>query len=190
MNTTRTQARPTSQRGYTLLFAVLTAALFLGVAVFILSVSTKQYELSASARNSIYSFYAADAGVECATAAYSGLNGGSISSSTGATVTCGLTSGGASQTVTVGSFVLASPGYPSFLVTTGGKQVYQTPSNLNFSIGNGTCAVVTMYDGYDASNYHYMIFDSRGYNHCTSGNAPDTASPTTVERALRLSKKG
>ncbi len=182
-------ARSSGNGGYTLLFSVITAALVLGVAVFILSVSTKQYELSASARNSIYSFYAADAGIECASAAYSGLNGGFVSSSTGATVTCGTVGGGA-QTVSVGAFVAASPGYPSFLVNSGASQVYQTPSTLNFSLANGTCAVVTIYDGFDISNNHYMIFEARGYNHCSASNGPDTYNPTTVERALRLSRKG
>ncbi|MDB5238912.1 MAG: hypothetical protein JWO00_247 [Candidatus Parcubacteria bacterium] len=180
--------RRSFQNGYTLLFAVLTAALVLGVAVFILSVATKQYELSASARNSIYSFYAADTGIECASAAYSGENGGTISSTTGATVTCGSLNG-VSQTVTVGPFVLASSGYPPFLVS-GVNKVYQTPNTLNFNLANGTCAVVTLYDGFDSSGNHYMIFDSRGYNHCTSSAGPDTSSPTTVERALRLTKKG
>ena len=174
------------QGGYTLLFAVLTAALVLGVAVFILSISTKQYELSASARNSIYSFYAADSGVECAAAAYFNLRSGDfVASSTGATVTCGVTSVGAIQTVSVGPFFSALPGYPSFL--TGSK--WQSDP-LRFNLGNGTCAVVTIYDGSDSSNNHYTVFDSRGYNHCTSSYDPDTANPSTVERALRLSKQG
>ncbi len=53
------------KRGYTLLFAVLVASLALGVAVFILSVSRKQYILSAAARESMYSMYASDSGIEC-----------------------------------------------------------------------------------------------------------------------------
>ncbi len=189
INRNRTLSKPDMKGGYTLLFAVITAALVLGVAIFILSVSTKQYELSASARNSIYSFYAADAGIECLSAAYSGLNGGSVSSSTGATVTCGVTGSGGTQTVSVGNFVPASPGYPSFLVNEG-NQVYQSPSTLNFNLANGTCAVVMIYDGYDSSANHYMVFDSRGYNKCTSASGPDTLHPATVERALRLSRKG
>lgn len=56
-----------TNRGYTLLFAILTATLVLGVAVFITSVSKKQYELSVTARDSIYAFYAADSAIECAT---------------------------------------------------------------------------------------------------------------------------
>src|ERR1035437_10295519 len=54
------------QGGYTLLFAVLTAALVLGVAVFILSVSRGQYLLASTARESTYAIYAADSGIECA----------------------------------------------------------------------------------------------------------------------------
>ena len=62
-------ARLTYRRGYTLLFAVLVASLVLGVAVFILSISRKQYILSSTARNSMYALYAADSGLECLTAA-------------------------------------------------------------------------------------------------------------------------
>ncbi len=178
--------KATTTQGYTLLFAVITAALVLGVAVFILSISTKQYELSASARNSVYSFYAADAGVECASAAYFGLNGGTVSSSTGATITCGVNGVGSPQTVTVGPFIAVGSGYPAFFTGT----VYESPSTLNFSLANGTCADITIYDGYDSSGVHYMVFDSRGYNYCDSSFGPDTLRPSTVERALRLSKKG
>src|SRR3989344_6514941 len=52
-------------KGYTLLFAVLTAALVLGVTVFILSVSRKQFILSTTARESTFAIYAADSGIEC-----------------------------------------------------------------------------------------------------------------------------
>jgi hypothetical protein len=170
-----------SNKGYTLLFSVLTAALVLGVAVFILSVSVKQYELSASARNSVYSFYAADAGVECVAAAYSGLRGDSVSATTppGTTVTCN------NQTVTVGNFTPSATTALQFL-----SGVILESAPLSFGLANGTCSVVTIYEGYDTGGVHYMIFDSRGYNHCTSANGPDISNPTTVERALRLTKKG
>ncbi len=169
--------RRNAEGGYTLLFAVITAALVLGVAVFILSISTKQYELSASARNSVYSFYAADAGIECAALAYST---GNISVAVGAKISCN------GATISGVSFVGASPGYPPALVS----NVKQTaPDALNFSLGEGTCVSILIYDGNDSNGNHYTVVDSRGYNHCTASFGPDKANPSTVERALRLSYK-
>lgn len=55
-----------TQRAYTLLFAALTAAVVLGVAVFITSVSRKQYILASTARDSLFAIYNADSGIECA----------------------------------------------------------------------------------------------------------------------------
>ena len=61
-----TMKRAQSSKGYTLLFAVIVSVLVLSIAAFILSVSRKQFILSSSARDSIYAFYAADSGLECA----------------------------------------------------------------------------------------------------------------------------
>ncbi len=58
--------RMNSSKGYTLLFAVIVSVLVLSIAAFILSVSRKQFILSSSARDSVYAFYAADSGLECA----------------------------------------------------------------------------------------------------------------------------
>lgn len=54
------------KKGYTLLFAVLTSIMVLSIAAFILSISRKQFILTSSARDSVYAFYAADTGLECA----------------------------------------------------------------------------------------------------------------------------
>src|SRR5689334_14001809 len=54
------------KRAYTLLFAALTAAVVLGVAVFISSVSRKQFILASTARDSLFAIYNADSGIECA----------------------------------------------------------------------------------------------------------------------------
>ena len=53
-------------RGYTLLFATLTAAVVLSVAIFITSVARKQYILASTARDSMFAIYNADSGLECA----------------------------------------------------------------------------------------------------------------------------
>jgi hypothetical protein len=180
----------THQRGYTLLFAVLTAALVLGVAVFIVGVSQKEYQLSVSARDSLYSFYAADSGIECATLAFPTMS----TSTTG------------SVSITCDNATLTSAFYAYFSVPAGASPIFSTAkyplyisttsasNNLNFAFGN-SCADITVYDGYDSSNGHWTVIDSRGYNHCATSAtgvpySPDISIPTTVERALRLSKKG
>lgn len=174
------------QGGYTLLFAVLTSALVLGVAVFILGVSRKQYELSVAARNSSYSFYAADSGIDCAALAYTN---GNIATSTGATVAC-------YNQILTSSFAAVSSGFPSFL-SNAVYPVYKTQqvsgSYLNFALRSG-CFDLIIYDGYDTSGVHWTVIDSRGYNYCATvgglPNSPDTSNPATVERALRLGKQG
>jgi hypothetical protein len=173
-----------SQKGYTLLFAVLTAALVLGVAVFILSVSTKQYELSAAARNSVYSFYAADTGIECAAWAYS--NGTTDPLNGAASVSCNGT------TVSGAAWSALGSGLPPPLTT---NVVSTALGALDFALPGspvGTCVRIVLYDGYDSVSptpNHYTVIEARGYNKCT-GSGPDTSNPSTVERALRLVKKG
>jgi len=186
--------RTKDQKGYTLLFAVLVSALVLGVAVFILSLSTKQAQLSSAARNSVYSFYAADTGLECADAAYMSVNGSDhiATDITGVSITCN----GVNKSLNGPAFVHASLGYPAFLQS---DTVQQTPSgNLDFPLQNPgnpsapPCVRIVVYDGYDgpgSTGNHYTVMDARGYNDCTGG-APDTTNPSTVERALRLTKKG
>ncbi len=53
-------------KGYTLLFAVLVAALVLAVGISILNISKKEFLLATSSRDSSEAFYAADAALECA----------------------------------------------------------------------------------------------------------------------------
>ena len=57
--------RTERKRGFTLLFAALTASLILAVSLSILSISLRESQLSGVARDSQFAFYAADAGVEC-----------------------------------------------------------------------------------------------------------------------------
>ncbi|MDE2037758.1 MAG: hypothetical protein KGI69_00840 [Patescibacteria group bacterium] len=180
--------RPNRSDGYTLLFAVLTAALVLGVAVFILDVSRKQYELSVSARDSMYSFYAADSGIECV-AEYGGTNspnGDIYSSSTPpASVACGLS--------TVTSFPwthVSDSSHAKYANDTYNNGYDETTFNIGFS--GGTCAAVTIDEYYDSSLNYYDNILSSGYNKCVANGGavadqPDTSDPTIVERALQLS---
>lgn len=178
-------------KGYTLLFAVLTATLVLGVAIFILNVSMKQFELAVAARNSIYSFYAADSGIECA------VNWFTFASTTGGALSCaGNTS--AAFTPTSGDATTLLVDWPAFVPTSGEPNpnpVRQWSGYVSLSSALSTatikpCAYVSITTGWDsATNQRMTIIDSRGYNLCT-GSSPDVASPATVERALRLFQAG
>ncbi len=55
-----------SQRGFALLFAVLTGSMLLSVGLAIFSIALKELDLSTAGRESQYAFYAADSGLECA----------------------------------------------------------------------------------------------------------------------------
>jgi hypothetical protein len=171
-----------TKRGYTLLFAVLTAALVLGVAVFIVSISTKQFELSASVRNSMYSFYAADSGIECAALAFSN---GQFATTSAAAMSCN----GASLSGAYASISSGASDVPSVLLGSTYSTVYKALINAGFP--GSTCADLAIYDGYNSAGSHYTVVDSRGYNHCVAvTNVPDTTLPNTVERALRMTKQG
>ncbi|MEN9524002.1 MAG: hypothetical protein RL536_71 [Candidatus Parcubacteria bacterium] len=165
-----------SKRGYTLLFAVLTATLVLGVAVFILSVSKRQLELSVAARDSTYSIYAADSGIECAAAA---AEAGRLATSSNAEIYCkgAPYSAAWTQTNPDSSFWSNTPQSP-----------YVTAS-MNMALGNGTCAEVVVINGYINQNGTFpniMTIQSRGYNYCDASTNTHIASRRTVERALRL----
>jgi hypothetical protein len=174
------------QRGYTLLFAVLTATLVLGVTIFILSVSQKQFALSNIARESMYAVYAADSGIECIVA--DPYRSTAISGS----FDC-------NDRIINKTFSVVSE-YPAQIVPVLDVQM------AKFSVGfknttNGPvdevygCAIVTIY-AYDADDNgevieNQAIIISRGYNLCTynvstSEYEPDTSSPRTVERAMQL----
>lgn len=156
-------------RGYTLLFAVLTAALVLGVAVFILSVSKKQYDLSVTARDSVYALYAADSGIECAAAAYGTMSSTSPSN----TLECNGTS--------VTPFGFIDDNSPDSNLWNGSTK---TVEDLYLGLDGGTCALITITYGYNNDDEQLTRIVSRGYNQC-DGSGPK-ASSRTVERAFRL----
>lgn len=55
-----------SAKGFTLLIAVILAAVILAIGLALLDIAYKQVLLSSAAKNSQYAFYAADAALECA----------------------------------------------------------------------------------------------------------------------------
>jgi hypothetical protein len=175
-----------NQKGYTLLFSILIATLVLGVAVFILSVSTKQYQLSITARDSMYAVYAADAGLECAIASDGGgMLGayGAVDTSTEARVMC---NGVTSAPVNFAEDFCANFIGMDFLDdnTCGAWQAADMVVDLSADPSDKSCALITVTYGPDATTLGpKTIIDSRGYNIC-----PGTPSSKSriVERQLRL----
>jgi hypothetical protein len=60
------QKNTQTNRGYTLLFAVLVSSLVLAIGISILNISKKEFLIATSARDSSEAFYASDGALECA----------------------------------------------------------------------------------------------------------------------------
>lgn len=162
------------KRGFTLLFAVLTASILLSLALAIFSQMYKSLLLSSANKESLAAFYAADSGVECVF--YWDLKHEGFDSSIFATSSYSANYGG------------------SNLITCNGQKFNQSWSvsadsnsattifNLSFAGGafpTEGCSEVTvgkMINGNDV----FTTIESRGYNIC------DASSPRKVERAIRV----
>ncbi len=74
------QTHTTSSQGYAILFAVLLISIILAIALGILNIALKEFNFTATARNSHVGFFAADTGGECALYAKKNgmLNGASV----------------------------------------------------------------------------------------------------------------
>jgi hypothetical protein len=170
--------------GYTLLFAVLTASLTLGVAAFILGVARKQQLLSSTARDSMYSFYNADSGLECV---LKDVGTGTLIGTTTFNLSCGA------QTV-----VVAYPQDPTIVIENGvNYKVWSASTTLgkisayNDYVAIDGCAVIDISQKYDATGVSLIstTIRSKGYNLCVANGTvygPDTTSPRTVERGLQM----
>jgi hypothetical protein len=166
------------KKGYTLLFAVLTSAVLLGVATFILGVSRKQYILASAARESTYAIYAADSGIECAVAIPN------LSYDNPGDMICN-------------DQILTAKNIGGDLNDTYKPNRYREWNYSAFkadpSSTGGSCAKVKInFEETDVFNDNRptLTIESRGYNYCVgTGDAlgPDTSNPKTVERALRFS---
>lgn len=152
-----------NNKGYTLLFAVLVSSIVLSIGISILTISKKEFLLSASARDSTMAFYAADTGLECAT--YYNDNGDHFSITT----------------PSINTIKCADYSPP---LNFSPAQTY----NIPIKIGDiGACAVITIEKNYEPTNLKTRI-TSKGYNIGWNKitlicNDP---SPRRVERALRL----
>lgn len=175
--------RVSYSRGYTLLFAVIASVLVLGVGIFILGVSRKQYILASTARESMFSFYAADSAIECAAAAAAA--GNLATSSDPTDIHAPLRA----PILSCGGAAVATQVYAPVTPPTGYGTTYPTFGSLNnqlFFSESGSCAMVSIYDGYDDSGNHLVTIDARGYNisDASGGALCYQSSARTVERAL------
>ena len=180
-----------SKKGYTLLFAVIVSVLLLSIAAFILSVSRKQAILSSSARDSIYAFYAADSGLECAVENLATL--GDFITGDGETISCGNNTINVSQENSGGAISAGDIAYgtSTFVMPTG---VGADPSMLNNTAspftqsGAASCAstTVTYYYNPDSSITAITVVTS-GYNIGWNGTDCSVTGPRKVERTLRYS---
>lgn len=158
------------KRAYTLLFAALTAAVVLGVAVFISSVSRKQYILASTARDSLFAIYNADSGIECASNKWEDL----VPSSGDLTFYC---NDNIYNVVFSGSLMASPPaGWGPSYESDGVVIPFGTPA---FPKG---CAVVTFTVAADGSKNKIT---SRGYNIGDNADCP-VIGPRTVERAMSV----
>jgi hypothetical protein len=165
-----------NNKGYTLLFAVLTAVLVVGVAAFITSVSRKQFLLASTARESIYSIYAADRALECAIFTFADVT---VNTGAGQSMDCN-----ADQHVTF-----------TFPTTPTGGAYVSNAQAIQFTDTN-QCAILTITLTTKVDNgqtYNVRVFDARGYNVPCVPDGPNwKAKPTalTLERALKVTFKG
>jgi Tfp pilus assembly protein PilX len=181
-------------KGYTLLFAVIVSVLVLSIAAFILSVSRKQAILSSSARDSIYAFYAADSGLECAIE-HIGKLSDPTDNSTGYDITCG---GGTEHVAKASTQVNGfSYGTSTFFMSTNGNynSGNQNQSGISSCASTSvsyvqTAAAVTHTDSkgnviVDSPPQYTVTVESRGYNIGWNGTNCNLTGPRKVERALR-----
>ncbi|KND48284.1 MAG: hypothetical protein AB197_00745 [Parcubacteria bacterium C7867-002] len=161
-----------THRGYTLLFATLTAAVVLNIAIFISSVSRKQYILSSTARDSLFAVYNADSAMDCVAPRW--LEDGFPSSGT-------FICNGMSY-----SYTIATPVSPLPVGWTAASRSADIVIPFALGIEEKGCAKVTLIQGTKGGE-PISVVEALGYNlgNGTAGQCPKI-SPRTVERALRV----
>lgn len=176
-------------RGFALLFAVLTSSVLLSIGASIFNLTLKELVLSSSGRESQFAFYAADTGVECAlywdtTPALQYMFATSTDSQGGWR---------RSEVARVRPQCIGANFTQEFSnpVSVSGTGVFPpTPSSgqtaFSLTIPNpggidDYCVDVTVFkEDVSGSGNIVTTIDARGYNTC------DTTDPTRVERGLRV----
>ncbi|MBP6858334.1 MAG: hypothetical protein KBC33_00695 [Candidatus Pacebacteria bacterium] len=184
-------SRQRTEKGYTLLFAVITASLVLSVGVFILGVSKKQFALSVAARESMYALYAADGAMECAARElnYNTDLGKGFTMTEVDETTLRTPELDCNGNIHVADGAFEEISNPDTTLWEG-TEITQSGDIIVHPLGvdgqvNPPCAIVTVAYGVDARTSDDVVrVSSRGYNQCDAlGPLPSTR---TVERALRL----
>lgn len=157
-----------TQRGFTILFAVLIASVMLAIGIAIFNITVRELRLSSVVRDSQKAIYAADSGAECGL--YNSFKLNLFSTTTSTTFTCN------GQT-----FPLSAGSRPSTDTATIGGGGYSATSSFTVTYGT-TCALVSIAQHLinPALGQVRTIIESRGYNPC------DATSPSRVERVFRL----
>lgn len=157
-----------TQRGFTLLYAVLISSILLAIGIAIFEITVRELRLSSVVRESQYAFYAADSGIECVL--YWDMQASSSR----------VFYPGASQTITCDSQSIPNVGGSAF----------GTPNTFSAGIpGPNRCVSVTVtkskVDPVDISPNPAVrtVIDSRGYNVACSELGTNASA---VERTLRV----
>ncbi|HEX7651232.1 MAG TPA: pilus assembly PilX N-terminal domain-containing protein [Candidatus Paceibacterota bacterium] len=157
-------------RGFTLIIAVILAAVATAIGLALSSIAFKSVRLSDTAQDSSAAFYAADTGLECTLfadqkqAAFEYATHASPLAA--ATMTCITPSGTQSVTLTASTFNGSTL-----------KFVSQSPSGYSggwFPVAGGGCARITAFKQSSSATTLY----AEGLNTC------DTSSPRLVERGI------
>lgn len=177
-----------SQKGYTLLFAVIVSSIVLSIGAFILSISRKQFILSSAARDSTIAVYAADSGIQCAIQEFistdyptpSGIN---INPGKLSKFNCNSTDYSTDFKLYDVSLIDTTMNFRKLP----GDSVFKTDP-VTIYLSNGSCANVTFFSGISTkSNQIKTYIESRGYNMGKESNpsaCPVSNNPRVVERAL------
>jgi Tfp pilus assembly protein PilX len=162
-------------RGYTLLFAVLTASLVLGVAAFIANMARKQFILSSTTRDSLMAFNNADSAMSCIDASWDGAT------STAESVQCN-NSPAQGQDLRFNYTMDVPSGFST------NNDVSTVSALLSFGNDGRGCATFQIWKGPTTEDppTEKTVIETRGYNMCTA-TGPST-SVRTVERAIRLTQ--
>lgn len=153
-----------TRRGFTLLISILLATVAVTLGVSLLDISYKQLILASTAKQSQFSFYAADTAMECALYFDQQLNAFSYTSPL------------AASNIICNQLTATSFSNTPFPQGSGASQHRKTTYSLPCPDG-GTSAQVTVYKYSNASTTIY----ANGYNTCSA------TDPRRVERGLKVS---
>lgn len=146
-----------SQRGFTLLIAILITSTLLLISMGVIALAVRQAFIADAARQSQLAFYAADTGMECALYwdVHNPSGNSAFATSSTSVVTCNKDGNNSGNQWTVGGASVS------------------TMANITF-LPDPFCATVTVTKNANGTT----VIESKGYNTCA-------ASARRVERALR-----